>query len=167
MQAYDYIIIGQGIAGTVISHQLREAGQTVLVINQTHANASSRVAAGIINPVTGRKMSLTWRAHDLFPFLWDFYAGLEKQLGVKALHLQEIYRPFLEVSEQNDWMGKSAEDNFKPFVNTVNAPAEEGIRAPFDGLALNQAGWLDLIIWRQSFGSKIWCSKKKAWNIRA
>ncbi|WP_053406683.1 FAD-binding oxidoreductase [Persicobacter sp. CCB-QB2] len=144
MQAYDYIIIGQGIAGTVISHQLREAGKTVLVINQTNANASSRVAAGIINPITGRKMSLTWRAHDLFPYLWDFYSQLEKQLGIKALHLQEIYRPFLEVVEQNDWMGKSAEDNFKPFVNSVHAPAEEGIHAPYDGLALNQAGWLDL-----------------------
>ena len=52
---FDYIIVGQGIAGTNLAFQLIDSGKSIMVIDQVNLNSSSRVATGIINPVTGRK----------------------------------------------------------------------------------------------------------------
>jgi len=49
------LIIGQGIAGTMVAQTLEKAGKSFLILEDDHAHSSSIVAAGTINPVTGRK----------------------------------------------------------------------------------------------------------------
>jgi len=49
----DFILVGQGLAGTLLAHFLKAAGQRILVIDQPNENTASQIAAGIINPVTG------------------------------------------------------------------------------------------------------------------
>ena len=51
----DYLIVGQGICGTMLSWYLLKEGKTFLVIDDNNENSSSKIAAGIINPVTGRR----------------------------------------------------------------------------------------------------------------
>lgn len=51
----DYLIIGQGICGTMLSWNLFREGKKVLVIDDGNEHTPSRAAAGIINPVTGRR----------------------------------------------------------------------------------------------------------------
>ena len=53
---YEYIIIGQGIAGSMMAHTLLSRGKNILVIDQFHPNSSSNIASGVVNPITGRKM---------------------------------------------------------------------------------------------------------------
>ena len=50
----DYIIVGQGLAGTMLAYKLQNAGQKVFIIDNAHTQAATHVAAGIINPITGR-----------------------------------------------------------------------------------------------------------------
>ena len=64
----DYLIVGQGIAGTVLSYTLLEKGKTALVIDKNQAQTSSKVATGICNPITGRRWAKTWQGDKLFPF---------------------------------------------------------------------------------------------------
>ena len=65
---YDYLLIGQGIAGTALSYQLLKRGKNVLLIDKKRNDSSSRVAAGLFNPITGRRMIKTWLADKLFPY---------------------------------------------------------------------------------------------------
>jgi len=53
---YDIIIVGQGISGTVLSNALMEQYQKVLVIDDGNKKAASKIASGVINPVTGRRI---------------------------------------------------------------------------------------------------------------
>ncbi|MGZ5190825.1 MAG: FAD-dependent monooxygenase, partial [Flavisolibacter sp.] len=55
----DYLIIGQGICGTMLSWFLHKEGKTCIVIDDDNQNSSSKIAAGIINPVTGRRYAYT------------------------------------------------------------------------------------------------------------
>jgi len=56
---FDYIILGQGICGTFLSWNLIKAGKKILVIDEPQKFSSTKVASGIINPVTGRRVVTT------------------------------------------------------------------------------------------------------------
>ncbi len=142
---YDYIIVGQGLAGSCLALELAAKGQRVMVYNDAHGNSSSRVAGGLINPITGRKMVLTWRAHELFSCLTKFYKKAEATLNQKFYFKIPIYRPFISIEEQNEWQGKSIDDNYKPFIKKVKTSSESNgvVSDPFGGLLLKQSGYLD------------------------
>ena len=56
----DYIIVGQGICGTLMSYYLQKEGKNIMVVDEAKPNTASLVASGIINPITGRGMVKTW-----------------------------------------------------------------------------------------------------------
>jgi nucleoside-diphosphate-sugar epimerase len=62
----NYLIVGQGIAGTNLTFTLLERGNSVTIADNPQEFSSSKVAAGLFNPITGRKMSKTWLADSLF-----------------------------------------------------------------------------------------------------
>src|SRR5690554_6593820 len=105
----DFLLVGQGIAGTVLSYRLIEAGKKVHVVDMAEENNCSRVAAGLYNPVTGRKMVKTWLADQIFPEIEPFYQELEETLNAKFIYSRPVYRPFSSIEEQNEWMGKSSD----------------------------------------------------------
>ncbi len=81
----DYLIIGQGICGTFLSHELIKAGKTVLVIDESKPHSSSKVASGVINPITGRRMVRTWQIETLMPFAIQAYQAFGKELEVPLI----------------------------------------------------------------------------------
>ncbi len=96
LQNINFLLIGQGLAGSILAHHLLEQGCSVHMINTTqHRPAASPAAAGLYNPITGRKMVKTWRADALFPYLASFYDGWQQQLNTHFLHPMPIYRPFV------------------------------------------------------------------------
>lgn len=144
-QQFDYIIVGAGIAGVTLAMQLHKAGKRILLYTGTKENVSSYVAAGLYNPITGRKLIKTWMADDLFHYLEDFYLECERLFEGKFLYQKEIYRPFVNAEEQNEWMGKSADEAFKNFIGTVHTKStSEKVDDPHGGLALKSSGFVDI-----------------------
>lgn len=141
----DFLLIGQGLAGTVLSYRLLEAGAKVLVIDLPKANLSSRVAAGLYNPITGKKMVKTWNADLLFPEIERLYQSMEYLLSSKFLYSKNIYRPFLTIEEQNEWMGKSGEPEFQNYFLKIHTkPIYAEVKNPFGGIMLKNSGYLDI-----------------------
>jgi len=145
--SYDYIIVGQGLAGSCLALQLLERGKRIFVIDQYDEHSATQVAAGLFNPVTGRVMSKTWKADLLFPYLHDFYKKAEELTGEKFFHAMPLYRPFVSIEEQNEWMGKSANPEFKDYIDAVliNPLQPDQVKNPYGGLKLKQCGYLDTV----------------------
>lgn len=87
------IIVGQGLCGTWLSYWLQQAGVDFMVIDEERPNTSTRVASGVINPVTGRRMSRTWLADEVIPFAEKAYAELSETIStnyeVRGTKLEE------------------------------------------------------------------------------
>lgn len=86
----DVLIIGQGICGTFLSWYLQKQEKSFLVIDNNNDNASSRIAAGIINPVTGRRLVTVWMVDEILPFAWQAYTDLGNQLDVTGIFQRNI-----------------------------------------------------------------------------
>lgn len=142
----DYIIVGQGIAGTWLSHELISRGHEIVVFDHETANTSSKKAAGLYNPITGRKMVKTWRADDFFPNLEAEYEKLEKVLGSKFLYPKPIYRPFRNIEDLNDWQGKQEDPSLGTYLKFLanKSLAIKDVNDPLGGLVLSKSGYVDL-----------------------
>ena len=76
MKEIDVLIVGQGLAGTWLSWWLERAGLSYLVMDNEDPSSASRHAAGLINPVTGRRLVKTWMIDELMPFSWKAYQDM-------------------------------------------------------------------------------------------
>ena len=81
----DYLIIGQGIAGSVLVEHCLKAGLRICIIDDPRFSNSSKVAGGLYNPITGRKMVKTWNCDALFDYLIPFYNAFEGQIRMPIL----------------------------------------------------------------------------------
>lgn len=136
-QNVDYLIVGQGLAGTLLGHFLEQANQHVAIVDNQHEGAASKVAAGIINPITGRRYVKSWLIEELFPFADQTYRSLEQQLDIQFYHAVAVLRALMNHQEQDDWEERrlltsyqkymietSALENYKKHINLAYAYGE-------------------------------------------
>ncbi len=90
----DVLIVGQGICGTWLSFFAEKAKLSFAVIDDNNANTSSKIASGIINPVTGRRMVQTWLADELHAFNSQSYADFDKQHSIQSIQQKDIINFF-------------------------------------------------------------------------
>lgn len=141
----DFLLIGHGLAGSVLGFRLKQIGKTIRIIDEPHQNQSSKIAAGLYNPITGRKMVKTWNADKLFPEIRPLYQSMEDATGLNFLVEKNIYRPFLSIEELNEWMGKSAEETFAPYIERIfDQSQSNSINDPYGGVLLKNCGWLKI-----------------------
>ncbi len=119
----DIWIVGQGIAGTLLAHFALERGFRPLVIDDGDPKSASRLAAGIMNPVTGRHFALTWMAADLFPFARQTYRRIEERLGERFYFPWPVLRALPDVQSENDWFARAGDPELKPFLD-AEGPTE-------------------------------------------
>jgi glycine/D-amino acid oxidase-like deaminating enzyme len=86
----DILIIGQGICGTFLSWYLEKAGISYVVIDEARPFTASKAAAGIINPVTGRRIVKTWMIDELMPFVRGAYREMETELGIVCMVQKDL-----------------------------------------------------------------------------
>lgn len=106
---FDFIIVGNGLAAFTMAHRFLEIGISFKVIGNPNLSKSSRVAAGIWNPVVFKRMTKSWLADELVPELLEFYRSAEQRLNSAFVHERHILKPFFSEEEKQFWHKKSKE----------------------------------------------------------
>lgn len=146
-----------------MAHMLHRAGKDFFVFDSPGANTSSSIAAGIMNPITGKRMTLTWRAREFFPYAGEFYAETEQEFDVKCFYPLPVYRVFSSAGELNDWSAKLTDDRYERFLqgNSVGK-LKEGYGNPDGALRVDGGGRLSVTRFMEATTS--WLQEQGRWE---
>ncbi|GGK62042.1 NAD(P)/FAD-dependent oxidoreductase [Rufibacter glacialis] len=143
---YDYLVVGHGLAGAILTCFLEKAGKTVLVVDAPKENSASRVAAGLINPVAGKRFAKSWQIDAFLPAAAAFYQEMEERYQTRLFHRKPILKLFSTAEEQNNWMGKSTDPAWDGYIETTHLqlPVSEYVHQELGGLLIQQGGYVAL-----------------------
>ncbi len=120
----DWVIVGQGLAGTCLAWALWERGVKFRIIDRG-TGGSSRVAAGMINPVTGKNFEPSWRIAEFLPDAMAFYHRVEERIGCKVWHPLPVLRLAGNDKEWQKMLAKLERPEVAPWV-VGEVPAPDG-----------------------------------------
>jgi len=148
----DFLIIGQGIAGTCIGITLEKAGKSFHLVNSGSLQSSSSVAAGLMHPITGRRIVKSWLCDELFPFAQHFYRECEAATGQHFYHQMDCLEMVPTVKMLNDWMNRTADESIANYVEEDHDKSVEPFLQQHHGrFRIKQGGWLDLSVFNTCY----------------
>ena len=119
----DFIIVGQGIAGTCLAMRLLQLGKKILIIDEGKEHSASLVSSGIINPVTGRQFVKSWMIDDFLQTALTFYTDLETVLDVDIINAIPVLRALHNPAEENQWFGQSGKKDHDSYLGEITTDA--------------------------------------------
>ena len=149
MHGLDAIILGHGLAGATLAWNLRWRGWRVLVVDRDETMTSSKVAAGIIAPISGRRVAKSWRVEEFLPVAHEFYRRTGAETGTDHFHQAPYVRLLRTEDEQRRWREKQDDPAFQKLLTQPQPRPlvdESLFHSPGEGLEVH-AGWLDVRAW--------------------
>ena len=116
MSEKDFIIVGQGLAGSIVALTLEKYKKSFVVLDQPNEKSSSNIAAGILNPISFKRCIQSWKASVLNPYSLSFYKETNEKLNAQNFISLDVIRVFSSYEEQNNWVSKTSDPRFNLFL---------------------------------------------------
>jgi glycine oxidase len=145
----DALILGHGLAGAALAWHLRWRGWRVVVMDRDEAVTSSKVAAGIVAPISGRRVARSWRIDEFLPVARDFYERAARELGEEHYRPTPYVRLLRTADEQRRWREKQDDPAFQRLLTSPQPQPlvdPEHFHHSGEGLEM-QGAWLDVRGW--------------------
>ena len=120
MKKVDFIIVGQGIAGTTVAHSIEKKGASYIIIDNYSNKSSSFAAAGVFHPFSFKRLVLSWQANTFISKAIRFYSTIEEKLNESLFSKHVLYRIFSSFGEQNSWNSKKKLSTYASFIDETN-----------------------------------------------
>lgn len=142
----DYLIVGQGLAGSALAWHLIHAGQRVLVFDDDGRTAASRVAAGLINPLAGMRFTRRPEIDLWLRGAEAWYAAIERVCGGPVRHDVPMLRLFRSPEQRRFHRRRLADPLARGLLGPAFSAADcpESVAAPFGGFVQRQTGYVAL-----------------------
>ena len=146
----DLIVIGAGLAGSAMAWQAHWRGLSVAMIDRLDVQTSSKVAAGLVTPITGARAAATWRWSEFFPVANHFYRHVERTVGMAFWHVEPAVRVFHNLAERElivaKWIGKDRTAGSESIGAALMSGSDLfGFKAPYGMCSMEPAARLDTI----------------------
>lgn len=151
MQKFDNLIVGAGLAGVWMAFRFMQENKTFVLLDLKDENNSSRVAAGIYNPLLAKRQKVSYNAKNLYPNLYSTYHELEVLLDRKFCHRQHVSYIIENLRELNDWAALSESEWFNDFVLIRNERIADAVISDFGYIDILDSGWVDIPLFLDSF----------------
>jgi glycine/D-amino acid oxidase-like deaminating enzyme len=146
-----YLIVGQGLAGTLLAFSLLEKGEEVLIADDYNHNSASKVAAGMWNPVTFKRLAASWLAEEMLEEMNVTFLKLEEKLQASFFHQMPVARLFNSIQDANFWDEKSESPAVGKYLSSrTNRAIQKHFVSPFGNSEVNECGWLNVPLFRET-----------------
>ncbi len=139
-------IVGQGLAGTVLAWRCIEAGIpfTISEPSLPSRTTASKVAAGLVTPIAGQRLTLTENLEHL-PAMERFYERAGKRLGKRFYHRRPVVRLLANQKDVDVWQQRQPQSEFKLDAKPISqSELPNQIQAPYDALIMQRSGCLQV-----------------------
>lgn len=144
MQKVKYLIVGQGLAGTMLSFMFTKNHVSHKVIAAKTLPSASGVAAGIYNPLVFRRITKSWMIDELLPVMIDAYKSLELLLDTKLLYTKPIAK-LIHPNEKQFWTDRIESQHLQSYFAGFKKPDDvSGLKSTFDLALIANSGYVDL-----------------------
>lgn len=143
---YDFFIVGQGLAGSLLAWRLSAAKQRVLVIDDNRHTAASKVAAGMINPLAGMRFNAHPDTDHWLAAALDLYRALGQAFNKTYWHPIRMQRLFRSEQQKRFYQRQHVRPNFQHYLGTGLQPRDQyqSIQYPYGGFWQEHTGYVDL-----------------------
>lgn len=142
LQKVDFIIVGQGLAGSALAMALLKRGKSILVVDRADSDAATRVAAGLVTPLAGKGMNPAWRQAEYLPKSLEYYRALEARCGEQLYYPHPVVRLFANEKEAAKFQRKK--EQVQDWVlDEVASVDEDTVHAEHGGFVMKHGGRLD------------------------
>lgn len=138
----DIIIVGQGLAGSVLALTLIRKGLKVLVVDKGNTESSSAVAAGIYNPVAYKRMLPSWNSIELLSYLDDFAGYAQNVLGHQILFPVNSCKIFSSEQDRDLFLKREPQNRMPEFTDGILRNDLPNVRAPYGFIKFHRTGFL-------------------------
>lgn len=144
MNEAEYLIVGQGLAGTMLAFEMLERGLSFHVLASPEKNRASMVAAGMVNPLVYKRLTKSWMVDDLLPQMTKRYRELESLLACEFYFEKNILKP-LSCQELLLWKKKKAEPDYQNYISSVTEHLDiQGVKEAAAFGVVRGSGYLNL-----------------------
>ncbi|MFI8379243.1 hypothetical protein [Leeuwenhoekiella sp. NPDC079379] len=116
MKHVDYLIVGFGLAGMAFCDQLEQHNKSFFVFD-TKNDAASRVAAGLINPVTLKRYTMPYRGEEQFDLAKVYFTRLNEKFGFPFMKELPVLKILSSIEDQNNWFEATDKPVLNRFLN--------------------------------------------------
>tara|TARA_R110001583_G_scaffold10417_4_gene47870 strand:+ start:44901 stop:45941 length:1041 start_codon:yes stop_codon:yes gene_type:complete len=114
-----YIIVGQGLAGTLLAYQMHKNNIPFKIIVDPELKSASEIAAGLINPLVFKRLTKSWMADSLFPKMYETYNEIEEMLSIKFIEQKEMIKP-LAKQDIPMWQKRIDQGKMNHYIDRVD-----------------------------------------------
>lgn len=137
----DIILVGLGLAGAALAWRLIKAGKSILVIDNENSSSASKVAAGLINPVTGKRLVKEKKADKYLVETQLFYGEVGRFFDEKFHFESPMHRLFDSEDIKLAWKKRHIDFDYEAYIGDDFEPSLDV--SPYSGFVQLQTGYLD------------------------
>lgn len=140
------LIVGLGLAGAAVAWRMWQRGLPFHIVDAGEPVTCSKIAAGLVTAVTGKKLNLSWRFGELYGTAVQFYRSVEGVLGREFYHETPHVRLLRNEAERDRWAKRQLQPDIAPWIDG-DAPQplvdSQTFETTWGGFQQHSSGWLD------------------------
>ena len=141
----DFLIVGHGLAGSLLVWRLIQHKQRVTIVDRDSGVSASRTAAGLVNPITGKRFTTDSRFETFLSSAKELYESLEEFFETRFFFKKSLLRIFSSQQEHALWQKRKTEPGYIHYLkdNFNERVARYDLNAPLGGYSQKFCGYLD------------------------
>lgn len=117
------LIIGQGLAGSVLTLYAIRGGHTVTLADPNSLSTASKMSGGVMNPITGKRLSKSWNWELFLAQAISFYRQLEEHWKLPLLEQRRLIRIIKDDKEKHILKTRLADPSYRGFITLLDDKA--------------------------------------------